>query len=162
MSDCKPRILIVDDEPDILWSLSLLLETSYDVATAEDGRAALREVEQSAFEAIILDLMMPVMDGAGFKRALDARGSKIPVIIVSAFSDVAERARDLGVEYHLAKPIDVPRLEAMLAQVTRRKPTGGNETPSDRAGGDDDRSAANVRKTTLVSLLAPLAATFIS
>jgi CheY-like chemotaxis protein len=117
MTSRKPRILIVDDEPDILWSLSLLLQPTYDVATAEDGQAALREIEQSPFDAIVLDLMMPVMDGAGLKRELDARGSTIPIIIVSAFSDVAERARSLGVRHHLPKPIDVPRLEAMIASV---------------------------------------------
>jgi CheY-like chemotaxis protein len=118
MNDRKPRILIVDDEPDILWSLSLLLECTYDVTTAEDGIAALRAFEEGPYDAVILDLMMPAMDGATFKRELDARGITTPVVIVSAFSDVAERAARLGVTDHLTKPIDIPKLEAVLARMT--------------------------------------------
>jgi CheY-like chemotaxis protein len=108
----------VDDEPDILWSLSLLLERAYDVTTAEDGLAALRAFEEGPYDAVILDLMMPAMDGATFKRELDARGIATPVVIVSAFSDVAERAARLGVTDHLTKPIDIPKLEAVLARMT--------------------------------------------
>lgn len=118
MTVSKPRLLIVDDEPDILWSLSLLLEPSYTVTTAEDGYAALRALEETPFAAVLLDLMMPMMDGAAVKREMDARGITTPVVIVSAFSDVAERAAQLGVRHWLPKPIDIPKLEALLGSVT--------------------------------------------
>jgi len=127
----KRRVLIIDDEDDILWSLSLLLEPTYEVATAADGKAALRAVEQQRFDALILDLMMPVMDGAAVKRELDARGITTPVVIVSAFSDVAERAASLGVRDYMTKPIDIPKLEATLARLTRGEPPPG-ATPSDK------------------------------
>jgi len=118
MSDRKRRILIVDDEPDILWSLSLLLERDYDVTTAEDGKTALQALADGPYHAVILDLMMPGMDGAALKREMDARGFDVPVVIVSAFSDVAERAAQLRVRDYMTKPIDIPKLEATLARVT--------------------------------------------
>ncbi len=124
MSRPKPRVLIIDDEPDILWSLSLLLETSYVVTTAESGAAALRALEETSFDAVLLDLMMPVMDGAAVKREMDARGIATPVVIVSAFADVAERAERLGVRHFLPKPIDIPQLERILAHVTESATTG--------------------------------------
>lgn len=114
----KPRVLIIDDEPDILWSLSLLLEPLYEVTMAANGQAGLLALEEGSFEAVLLDLMMPVMDGAAFKRELDMRGVTTPVVIVSAFADVAERAASLGVRDYLTKPIDIPKLEATLARVT--------------------------------------------
>jgi two-component system, OmpR family, response regulator PrrA len=117
MADRK-RILIVDDEPDILWSLSLLLDRVYDVTTAEDGATALRALSESPYDAMILDLMMPGMDGAAVKREMDARGIAVPIVIVSAFSDVAERAQQLRVRDYLTKPVDIPKLEATLARVT--------------------------------------------
>ena len=114
----KPRVLIVDDEPDILFSLSLLLEPLYEVTMAANGEAGLRAFEEGPFDAVLLDLTMPVMDGAAFKRELDARGVTTPVVIVSAVDDVAERAARLGVRDYLRKPIDISKLEAMLARVT--------------------------------------------
>jgi DNA-binding response OmpR family regulator len=130
MSDRKRRILIVDDEPDILWSLSLLLERDYDVTSAEDGKTALQALADGPYHAVILDLMMPGMDGAALKREMDARGFDVPVVIVSAFSDVAERAADLRVRDYMTKPIDIPKLETMLARVT--------EAAARRGGGSGD------------------------
>jgi DNA-binding response OmpR family regulator len=114
----KPRVLIVDDEPDILFSLSLLLEPLYEVTTAANGEAGLRALEEGPFEAVLLDLTMPIMDGAAFKRELDVRGVTTPVVIVSAIDDVAACAARLGVRDYLPKPIDIPKLEATLARVT--------------------------------------------
>jgi len=125
MSDRKCRILIVDDEPDILWSLSLLLERRYDVTTAEDGATALRALGEDRYDAVILDLMMPGMDGAALKREMDARGLRVPVVIVSAFSDVRERAAQLRVRDYMTKPIDIPKLEAILARMTESAATDG-------------------------------------
>ena len=133
MSDSKRRILIVDDEPDILWSLSLLLERDYDVTTAEDGKTALQALADGPYHAVILDLMMPGMDGAALKREMDARGFDVPVVIVSAFSDVAERAAALRVRDYMTKPIDIPKLESMLARVTAAAAAsgGGGAPPRD-------------------------------
>ena len=125
MSDRKCRILIVDDEPDILWSLSLLLERTYHVTTAEDGATALRALAEDRYDAVILDLMMPGMDGAALKREMDARGLRVPVVIVSAFSDVRERAAQLRVRDYMTKPIDIPKLEAILARMTESAATDG-------------------------------------
>lgn len=125
MSDRKRRILIVDDEPDILWSLSLLLERAYDVTTAEDGASALRALGETPYDAVILDLMMPGMDGAALKREMDARGIHVPIVIVSAFSDVAERAAQLRVREYMTKPIDIPKLEATLGRMTANAARGG-------------------------------------
>jgi DNA-binding response OmpR family regulator len=140
MTDRKRRILIVDDEPDILWSLSLLLERAYDVTTAEDGATALHALAEGPYDAVILDLMMPGMDGAALKGEMDARGIDVPVVIVSAFSDVAERAAQLRVRDYMTKPIDIPKLETMLARVTK------SAVRSDGASGDGGpRSGAAVR-----------------
>ena len=114
----KPRVLIVDDEPDTLWSLSLLLEPLYEVTMAASGPAGLLALAEGPFDVVLLDLMMPVMDGAAFKRELDTRGVSTPVVILSACADVAERAASLGVRDYLTKPIDIPKLEATLARVT--------------------------------------------
>jgi CheY-like chemotaxis protein len=146
MPDPKQRLLIVDDEPDILWSLSLLLERVYDVTTAEGGESALRALETSEYDAMILDLMMPGMDGAALKQEMDTRGMKVPVVIVSAFSDVAERAARLGVRDHLTKPVEIPKLEAMLARVMsgaahRGKAPDAGSTPGADAAPEPPRRA---------------------
>jgi CheY-like chemotaxis protein len=152
MPDRKQRLLIVDDEPDILWSLSLLLERVYDVTTAEGGESALRALETSEYDAMILDLMMPGMDGAALKQEMDTRGMKVPVVIVSAFSDVAERAARLGVRDHLTKPVEIPKLEAMLARVMdgaahRGRATDDGSTPlADAAPGAPSPRRAPVKK----------------
>ncbi len=98
-------------------SLSQLLAGSYEIRVALDGEDALRVLDQGAVDAIVLDMLMPVLDGAGFLRAARARGLDAPVILVSAQSDLRARARALGVDDFLQKPYSIARLEAKLARV---------------------------------------------
>lgn len=112
------RILLVDDDPDILESLRMLLEESYEIDVALDGERALAEILARPYDAIVLDLMMPVLDGAGLLRELRARGVRVPVVLVSAARDLAARARALAVDEHLAKPFDPALLEDKLERLT--------------------------------------------
>jgi CheY-like chemotaxis protein len=113
------RILIVDDDPDILCSLEAFLIGRYDVAIAQDGREALELVRKGRFDAIVLDLMMPIMDGKSFLAALDRLGGRTPVIIASAWSDMGGPPGSASVVGYLRKPYDPEELEEQIDRATR-------------------------------------------
>lgn len=113
----KPRILIVDDDDDIVTTVSLLLDDRYSVATASNGLEALERVAAERYDAILLDLMMPVMDGADLKRELDRRGIDAHIVLTSTAPELAERARELGIADWIAKPLDFDRLEHVIDHV---------------------------------------------
>ncbi|HEX9104223.1 MAG TPA: response regulator [Polyangia bacterium] len=108
-------VLLVEDDEDIRGSVAdILRDEGVTVALAADGGAALRYL-RSASELprlILLDLMMPVMDGWAFRTAqlADERLAKIPVVILSAATDVRRHAVQLRAEDFLVKPLDVPEL----------------------------------------------------
>ena len=112
-------ILIVDDEPNIRGFLKMALEDEgYCVETACDGREALDKVRRRPPDAVLLDLMMPVMDGWGFlasRRTLSAE-CRCPVLVMSAVGGW-HMARELGATGFLAKPFDVDVLLTKLASV---------------------------------------------
>jgi DNA-binding response OmpR family regulator len=113
-------VLIVDDEPDILLMLRLVLEADgYETALAADGESALRRIEQEAFDLMLLDVMMPVMDGWDVLEVLRAHPAPPRVIIVSAKSedrDVA-RAIRLGAAEYVIKPFSPDHLSTVIGQV---------------------------------------------
>lgn len=119
-----PAVLIVEDEPEQLGALCrVLAEEGYSCITARNGVEGLTMLEAMRPDVIVLDLMMPEMNGWDFLDALRKRpgGSSIPVVVVSAFYDAR---RDLGPVRYLPKPY---RLEAILAAVAgavRREPQG--------------------------------------
>ena len=115
----KRRILVVDDEPDVLDSLTLLLRDDYDVVTALDGIEALARVQAEPFDVVVLDLMMPLLDGALLKRTMNILGWGVPVILLSALGDVGSRARDIGAADYVRKPFDPADLEASIARALR-------------------------------------------
>jgi CheY-like chemotaxis protein len=133
----RTRVLLVDDDEDILESWRLLLGDRFDVETASDGQEALARVEAERFDVIVLDLMMPVMDGAAFKRAADARGITTPVLIVSAGSDIVAQGRALGARAVLAKPVDPAHLEGTIAELAAGPSGGGSPQrgPGSRSSG---------------------------
>lgn len=122
------RILLVDDDPDILDGLAAVLELDYELAVALNGAEALKQLESGSFDAVVLDLMMPVLDGAGFMAAIQARGLRVPVLLVSAGRNLAQQCRGLGASDYLSKPFDVAELENRLARLVQRG--GGGAPPS--------------------------------
>jgi two-component system response regulator MprA len=104
------RVLIVDDDEDMQALLQTVLENQeYEVVTAEDGLVALQELEKSVPDLILLDLMMPRMDGYAFAEELRNRGlqSSIPIIVLSADVNAKQNADQLRADSYMAKPFDV-------------------------------------------------------
>ncbi len=113
-------VLIVDDDPDILQTLALCLSTEgYRTLMASNGLEALEILKDEEPSAILLDLMMPVMDGWQFVAELDARGLRhMPLLILSADRAVQGHATKLRANGHLAKPFDLDELLGKVLQLT--------------------------------------------
>jgi CheY-like chemotaxis protein len=115
------RVLLVDDETDLVESLALALEDHCSVLTAKNGQEALevilRETPET-IDAIVLDLMMPVMTGEQLLVELRTRGIRIPVIVASASRNVEARCHELGVEHCLQKPYRLQKLLDHLMSVS--------------------------------------------
>jgi len=108
------RVLVVDDDPDILDALSEILEVEgYEVQRARNGREALQRIEQGMPDLVLLDLMMPVMDGWEFARSL-APGTRPPIIVLSADRNVSAKAKEIGALGWLAKPFELSDLLAAV------------------------------------------------
>jgi CheY-like chemotaxis protein len=117
-------VLVVEDEPAIRGLLSLTLEAErYRVATAEDGHEALSRIRDRPPDAILLDLLLPRMDGWGVIRSLkhDGMAGQIPIIAVSA-GDRRAAVGEHGVRAFLSKPFDLETLLVVLEDVLA-KPT---------------------------------------
>lgn len=117
-------ILIVEDDPPVRSIVAMALEDEgYRVETAADGRDALTKVRRLAPDAILLDLMLPVLDGRDLIRLLrdDPTTAQIPIIVMSAAYDVAH---DPAVEsvVVLPKPFDVGMLLLLLDDALRERP----------------------------------------
>lgn len=109
-------VLVVDDDPIIVKLLSMTLTVSnYNVITASNGEEGLREALEKKPDIILLDIMMPIMDGITMLEEL-RKESDIPVIIISAFGspDKVEKARRLGIECFLSKPFNYGVVLEML------------------------------------------------
>jgi CheY-like chemotaxis protein len=116
-----PLVLVVDDDPDILDAICIILESEgYDVARARHGEEALEQVAARRPDVILLDLMMPVMDGVAFSHALRLRpgGRDVPIVVISADGN-PQRAASVGARGYLAKPFDIDALIALVADLAR-------------------------------------------
>jgi DNA-binding response OmpR family regulator len=116
------RILVVDDEPQVVWMLQFSLEAEgYQTLSARDGRAALDEVREHHPGVVLLDIMMPVMDGWAFLEELQAlpADERPRVIVVSARSSLRDRAKaaELGADAFVAKPFNVDDLLVVLHDI---------------------------------------------
>jgi len=108
------RVLVVDDDPDILDALSEILEVEgYEVQRARNGREALQRLEHAPPDLVLLDLMMPVMDGWEFARSLDP-DARPPIIVLSADRNVSVKAQEIGALGWLAKPFELSELLAVV------------------------------------------------
>jgi two-component system, chemotaxis family, chemotaxis protein CheY len=108
-------VLVVDDDPDILEALAEILEAEgFVVRRARNGKEALEQLEPDFPKLILLDLMMPVMDGWEFSQRMRERKISVPVIVLSADRNVGTKARDIGAVGHLAKPFELNDLLQMV------------------------------------------------
>ena len=108
-----PPVLIVEDDPDSRNMLAALLGLhGYRTVTAANGLEALEMARRERPGVILLDLMMPVMDGQTFRQEQlnDATIAGIPVVVLSAHARAADLARELGATAHLLKPFDLNQL----------------------------------------------------
>jgi DNA-binding response OmpR family regulator len=123
MMEHRPsRILLVDDDPSLLVVLSeQLRDDGYEVSTARDGAEALRRLEGSWPDLIILDLMMPRIDGLGLARQIK-QAADLPIIVLSAIDTTDSKARLLEevAEDYVSKPYHYPELRARIQRVLRR------------------------------------------
>jgi CheY-like chemotaxis protein len=115
-------VLVVDDDRDIRETLQEILETEgYEVQTARNGVDGLERARAAHPSLILLDLFMPIMDGAEFRhrQMQDAQLADIPVVIVSAAAGLEERIAELGVAGHLEKPLDIEHLFDVVGRYCR-------------------------------------------
>jgi len=131
------RILLVDDEQSIQTLLSYpLRRDGYDVVQATDGRQALERFDEQAFDLVVLDVMLPGIDGLEVCRRLRSR-SAVPIIMLTAKSEEIDKVvgLELGADDYITKPFSMrefsSRIKAALrrAEMSRWTEDGGNEAP---------------------------------
>lgn len=121
------RLLVVDDDTAITDSLApLLRREGFEVAVAHDGRTALAAVEFREPDLIVLDVMLPGLDGRAVLRQLRAAGRQVPVVLLTSVGEAGERARalDEGADDYLNKPFDHHELVSRARAILRRTSQG--------------------------------------
>ena len=116
------RILVIEDEPDLLRSLAMALrDEGYAVDTASDGENGLYSAETNPYDAILLDVMLPKLDGWSVLTRL-RKTKKTPVLMLTARDTSKDRVRglDTGADDYLVKPFDLSELLARLRALIRR------------------------------------------
>ena len=126
------NVLVVDDEPAVRESLRRALELEgYKVELAEDGEIALEKLDGTAEpDAVILDILMPGIDGLEVCRRIRASGNQIPVLMLTARAEVDSRVAglDAGADDYLSKPFALAELLARLRALLRRAGTDPGDT----------------------------------
>ncbi len=128
------NILIVDDERELREHLRQALERQhYRAETAADGKEALDKIFKDTYDLILLDVMMPNMDGLAVLKEIRGAGMNLPVLMLTARGDIEDRVRglDLGADDYLAKPFSMAELLARIRAMLRR---GGERDPLLTAG----------------------------
>ena len=118
------KVLVVEDDRGVRESLArALVFEGYDVDSAPDGIEAMQVVEKVAPDAIVLDVMMPVMDGLEVARRLRAKGDMTPILMLTARHQVADRVAglDAGADDYVVKPFALDELLARLRALLRRQ-----------------------------------------
>ncbi|MER7499552.1 response regulator transcription factor [Nonomuraea pusilla] len=136
MSEPEARLLVVDDEPNIreLFSASLRM-AGFEVLTAADGRQALKVAEESSPDLVMLDMMLPDIDGMAVAARLRSRGRRVPVLFVTAKDTPQDRLAGLGLgEDYVTKPFSLEEVIARIRAVLRRTRRGAPPPNRLRAG----------------------------
>jgi two-component system response regulator MprA len=123
------RVLVVDDEPAVRRALERALRLeNHDVALAEDGEQALDVLAAGATDAVILDILMPKLDGLEVCRRLRKAGDHTPVLMLTARDAIDDRVEglDVGADDYLVKPFALRELQARLRALLRRSGDGAD------------------------------------
>jgi DNA-binding response OmpR family regulator len=141
VADRTPRILLVDDEQPIQTLLSFPLQRDgYEVVHASDGREALARFSEQTFDLVVLDVMLPKMDGLEVCRRLRAKGERVPIIMLSAKSEEIDKVLglELGADDYITKPFSMrefrSRVKAALRRAGMARGDGEAEAPVETAG----------------------------
>ena len=129
----EARLLVVDDEPNIVELLAASLRFSgFEVATAPGGREALDLLEEYEPDLIVLDVMMPGIDGLTVVRRLRERGEQVPVILLTARDATEDRVAGLtvGGDDYIVKPFSLDEVVARIRAVLRRTGVTSQEAPA--------------------------------
>jgi two-component system, OmpR family, alkaline phosphatase synthesis response regulator PhoP len=119
MASTKPSILLVEDEENLHEALKLNLELEgYEITSAFDGNRALQKIEEEYFDLIILDVMLPEVDGISITETIRVKNNDVPILILSARNTSADRVLGLkkGADDYLTKPFN---LEELLLRVQK-------------------------------------------
>ena len=117
------KVMVVDDEPAMREALELALRLDgFEVELAPDGRAAIRQLPAARPDVVLLDVLMPELDGIEVCRRMRTAGDRTPVLMLTARDEVADRVAGLeaGADDYLAKPFALPELLARLRALLRR------------------------------------------
>ena len=134
MPDRAPRILLVDDEQPIQTLLSFPLQRDgYEVVQASDGREALARFSEQTFDLVVLDVMMPRMDGLEVCRRLRARSS-VPIIMLTAKSEEIDKVLglELGADDYITKPFSMREFRSRVKAALRRSGMARTDTDDER------------------------------
>ena len=136
MADRAPRILLVDDEQPIQTLLSFPLQRDgYEVVAASDGNEALARFSEQQFDLVVLDLMLPRMDGLEVCKRLRAKGSTVPIIMLTAKSEEIDKVLglELGADDYITKPFSMREFRSRVKAALRRSgmahPEADDEQP---------------------------------
>ena len=140
MAQEAPRILIVDDEQSIQKLLSSALrKDGYDVVGAHDGREALDRIDDGAFDLVVLDLMLPKVDGFEVCRQVRA-ASSVPIVMLTARVEEIDKVLglELGADDYITKPFSMREFRSRIKAVLRRSQLTRAEEPGEEALVDGD------------------------
>lgn len=117
------RLLLAEDEKELANALSVILQhNQYSVDVVHNGKDALDYLDTDLYDAAVLDIMMPIMDGLTVVKELRKRGSNLPVLLLTAKSEIDDRVAglDAGADDYLTKPFATKELLARIRAITRR------------------------------------------
>lgn len=158
MSDRQPRVLVVDDEENITFLLdSALRHFGFDVQVASNGRDALAKVESFVPDVVLLDVMLPDLDGFEIVRRLRLDGFKVPVLFLTARDATEDKVRGLtlGGDDYVTKPFSLEEVVARIQVILRRQGTTSGTSQLTFADLELDDDAHVVRRAGQVIELSP-------